>query len=107
MEPFFVMVVFLLVTWFYFFVSLDFVETQALEVDTQLVDNILDKDYKLEDFDEHAVRFYGGALEANKKLIDKKAKTAKRASFFAKLTFGVFCLLLLNIFINIIEATYQ
>ena len=86
--------------------SLGFVDTQTLEIDQQLVDDILDENYKLEDFHEHAVRFYGGAVEENKKQIDKKAKKAKRASFFAMLTFFCYCLLLLNILINIIEKTY-
>jgi len=101
-----VMVVSLLLTWFFFFMSLDFVDTQILKVDKQLIDDILDEKYKLEYFNEHAVQFYGEAVERNQNQTDKKAKKATKASFVAKLTFGVFCLLLLNIFINIIETTY-
>jgi len=86
--------------------SLDFVDTQILKVDKQLIDDILDEKYKLEYFNEHAVQFYGEAVERNQNQTDKKAKKATKASFVAKLTFGVFCLLLLNIFINIIETTY-
>jgi hypothetical protein len=100
------MIVLLLATWFIFFLALGFVNTDSFKIDEKFVDDLLDDEYSIREFNKHAIKFYGKAIEKNRKMIKRKISKAILASNMTKVIFGCFIFLLLNVLINFIETIY-